>query len=429
MGSAAAIYQLDSFFSKSDSHLKESYEGIRSKIQYALEKALSELKNDRHRPMSANQTLAAMLAWDLVYPAIDNPFQVPLIEGTSFYSEYGGFDVGYQLKCLDMCAWGVLWTSNPSKYQGIANRILSALEALLCHHAFSPILGSRGNSHALLGGLSQFAKHKHPQALRVYEFFCSVLEPGQNSNKQEWTTYQTTDDKYYAFFHFNSLVTRAGINEMPKPSLGQKETVKDSDFQKAGFIFFDSDLAKITVATQGQGGMVIQTPSSRYVESALTVRSNPNVMKALTFSAKASIELDSNRNAIQIGLEEKNFKSKNHWVQSLMFGTFVKLVLSIPGLNRLFRNWIYHRSKLDAGTPVGVRRIEWNGNALHIKDSLSQEWLEYLKREVWVCHAYSLVDGHSTRQGLSDSSERWTRNQVEFKVGLVQVTRFFLRNQ
>jgi hypothetical protein len=346
--------------------------------------------------------VAARIAFDLVGAkdsADKNPFDVA-VGSDGWAVEYGGFDLGYTLKCIDLCvlALSVVSEKQKSYYQNHLKQILPFLNWVVVENTFAPSLGSRGNSHRLLGGLTCLAKAGHLVAQEILNAF---QERAVFRDHMVPATH--ADDKYLAFFHLTSLFLAANA-EAFGPNL--KSIIFEDGISakkqpgQAGLVFSHGDGWKLCISLKRGGGYVFETETSYEVFGGLLVSQGPLVSSESDLSdLKAELQkaLDAgamtHAQGLRLPLRLTRRKENVGLVQGSWTGQLLRLCLSLPLVRSFLRRWILSQAlRKKAATELGAMTLFVNDREIHRKYELKLP-----NDGVFEFGAWTPVDGHSTR--------------------------------
>ncbi len=359
----------------------------------ALKICLDQLAGDKKRPVSANQTLAAHLAHDLGAELLhlslgNNPFQPELIEGSKIPSEYNGIDLGYSLKCIDICVLALVLIKDSKKREFYSEILMIYLDFLstVAEFGFHPSLGSRGNPHALFGGLSVLSEIS-PAVSSIFK----ILNEGDII--PEFVKPANCDDKYLAFFHLTSQAI-----PLLQESLG-KQSFLNFCYESQKLESFDRiEMGQLTFLKTPYGSKIVYSnQSGAYLRSQ--AESRVFFSGYLYEDSKGEVYIPSNYAAIeaitsdlQITHYSARFKERAEVTQNLLFSTVIKFLLVLPVVSTVFRNYIYRKTqKVNQAQPYGISRI-----SLEINRPPHFEWLVKAKRS-WLANGWIFIDGHATR--------------------------------
>lgn len=373
-------------------------------VSEALKLALSSLAMDNHRPDSANQSLAARLAFDLAAEqglvTGGAPFS-PRPLGNLGFSEYGGFDLGYSLKCLDLCALAMLLLKEDSRkaeYANYARSLIQAIHLLCVQFTFSPYLGSRGNPHLLLGGLRQFAKSGCAPAEEI------LLNLKDEERFPSLVGAECCDDKYLAFFHLNSLMleyfSEKTTNELRlgSTSIGniQVERLPDGihTISDLGLVLYRGGSSRAAIAVNRGGAVHFEAGGK--IESDLGKMLSGEGRLWIPAAEPVSCKVQNlNNDSFQLTLPIRitPLKQRALMIQSWGFSSALQLALAIPGLGHWIRNRLYKsvNSKRNSRT-AGQRTIFLSKDSVVVKDDLKFEF-----EDKYPIHEWIFTDGHATR--------------------------------
>jgi hypothetical protein len=368
-------------------------------LESAVRTALALLEKNRMRPQSANQTLAARLAFDLSGAGSRNPFRPPTDRETGFFLEYGGIDLGYTLKCVDLVLLALFVLKEPERkkeYLSDLAQILKALK-LLAEFRFHPALGSRGNGHRLIGGLSTLA-HLNSEVRRIYD---SLSDPKLYG---DLVPPQHADDKYLCFFHVNDLLLGVAREKSLAPLFtldrADEDSIRAMKFEaprsfvalkSLGIYLFSNPNEKLCVSVQQGGGYTHSTgsdPPSLHQGAVYTIEGE-TFHSCVDLRGKERVADGELR--IPIGVTA--LKQKAKLVQSPWFGCLFKLLFSIPGIAHILRYFIYSENSLKRSVrTIGQRRFTLTEDRLAIADEHHAGVSPSATFSGW-----SMTDGHSTR--------------------------------
>ena len=369
--------------------LHDGGEGITTRHHEALKKTLKYLASDEHRPDSANQTFAAMVAFDLSGLKGTNPFNPHFVEEGSYYSEYGGFDLGYTLKCVDICALAVGLIQEESlrkKYLEMSDKLISRLSNVVVERCFHPSLGSRGNSHLLLGGLTYFQRNGHPRVPAVLQTLT------QTQRFADLVPAENCDDKYLSFFHLTSLSLAADISgklfkafqwQMPSAPLPSLE-------HEAGLFWHENKL----VVSKEWPRFHVELPQKQYTFGGWIASNKDYTWVTCAHRIEDfSVENKSDALVIRHPLMFVKMKSNTSLVQSWWFSLALRVFMRVPFVGQVLRNMIYKKSmKARAGTKWGEREIR-----ISIKEVIVRDKFDQNVKDIRLHHGWVMTDGHATR--------------------------------
>lgn len=353
----------------------------------ALSTALRNLASDHERPESANQSLAAQVALDVARGnlglSLDLPdFTVP--RSGELPLEYGGFDLAYSLKCIDLCVYAisVLPLNRQGFYVDLLNSMLKALNEISAF-GFHPGLSSRGNPHRIVGGLTKLARVS-PTANRILKFVTGQIP--------EMTSEAEADDKYFSFFHFNSLA-------LDKLDLPHIELSEHTPVGSRELFWPDLGIAAIRhgeecwVLSSCRGGAALQINGQmRNFVHGLVSEIDGDVLSPCE-RASAHLLFNSQKKSARLTFKYANAKSSVMLAQNWVFQFALKFLMNSP-LAGLVRRRIYARStaKINAMDSLTLDLI-WGGLSVESKWRTIQPGLN----PNWVGN-WSFTDGHATRQ-------------------------------
>ncbi|PCJ57069.1 MAG: hypothetical protein COA79_17210 [Planctomycetota bacterium] len=385
------------FLSSNEKHLDH--------YKLALTQTFKFLKNDSNRPDSANQTLAAMLAFD-VAGVSENPFELKIVENEGFYSEYGGFDLGYSLKCIDMCVLALSTftdTEKIEKYNKILINLLRMVHKVVVGYTFNPSLGSRGNPHKLIGGLSVLESRGVQIAKEILERIKSPIAFGRMVSADQ------CDDKYMSFFHLTSLMLEQHAlsgNSKLLPLVEKFDCASDFTDMKydklessESFVFYQQGDLKIALSLYSSGAVHLENNNSVYTCLGYLFRDQNELYGPGGAIQKIDLhETEKGEIIIEYDFMAKKSSERSLQIQSNIFGLFFKLMMSLPIARSILRNYIYNQTySLKSEIKVGRRTIRIQKDGVSIKDKF------YRKGVYSFLHNWSMVDGHSTRMIGDDS--------------------------
>jgi hypothetical protein len=361
--------------------LHDGGEGITTRHREALQKTLKYLASDKHRPDSANQTFAAMVAYDLSGLKGTNPFSPHFVTEGAYYSEYGGFDLGYTLKCVDICALAIGLVKEDSlreKYFDMSDKLIDRLSNVIVEKCFHPSLGSRGNSHLLLGGLTYFQRNGHPRAL-------AVLDALTKSHRfSDLVTAENCDDKYLSFFHLTSLSLSADITgklfkafqwSKPLASLPSLEQEENLYWYKNKLVVSKNSPRFHVELLDKQftfGGWVATNMGETWVSCGHIVKD-------------FSVENKNGALVIKHPIMFVKMKSNTSLVQSWWFSLALRVSMRVPFVGQVLRNMIYQKSmKAKPGIKWGEREIRIVNKEITIKDKFDLTIMDLRFHRGWV---------------------------------------------
>lgn len=373
-------------------------------VRAALVRALNALVGDRNRPESANQTIVARLAFDLAAEmgivTGAAPFY-PQSIGPLGYSEYGGFDLGYSLKCLDLCAMGLAFLRTAERrdaYVEFAQNLLRSVHISVVQFTFSPYLGSRGNPHLLLGGLTLFSKSGCGVAAEI------LLQLKDPKRFPSLVKAECCDDKYLTFFHLNSLMLECFAAGPTPPvsigsfALGEFEVPRLNEglhrFDEGGLLFFKSKSVRACISLQ-RGGL-LHSEVLGHCESNLgnLIMIKGQIWKPSDAPVRATVARhEDDHYSIEVPIYSQPMKQKVLLSQNWLFSFALKVALTLPVFGRVLRNQIYLKmNKKSDGVLIGKRMVNLGPFSVDVRDFLDVDVeAQYSVRE------WTFTDGHATR--------------------------------
>jgi hypothetical protein len=377
-------------------------------LRSALGKSLNWMTQQKERPDAANQTLAARIAWDLFFDQDpkNNPFQPRRVvdpEGDlAWYAEYGGIDLGYSLKCLDLCAFALSTLQKPEArktYLKIAEDLLRTLRVLIVDFTYSPAVSSRGNPHALLGGLKLFASSG-------WETAREILQELENTDRFGFLVpAESCDDKYLSFFHLNSLVLSwksAGAESSLLPYPFERSSIQAFvspellQLKSAGLLFWRNKLGdRAAVSVQGGGAVHLEKRGVAQTHSGYLVRRDGKIWGPAALQKLPEVIAAPDGWTLRYPLLVRRISQKVAIVQNSAFHVLLNLALATPVVSSFVKKLISastHPSS--AGVPVGERTLQFSRErGASIQDRLD---LAATDRAV-PFGEWCLTDGHSSR--------------------------------
>lgn len=394
--------------------MKRTGKHLDSKLIKAIGSALNLLCSNCNRPLSANQSFAAMIAQDMILcdlPEVEKPSLKILFEPVfdaeeQCYVEYSGFDLGYTLLCIDLLVLASCFTHNGNlqeKYSIHLNRLLATLKLFISDYTFLPELGSRGNAHKLLGGLSYLSSKGHKDANVLLQ---------ELSNEKRFPMLvdaHRSDDKYLAFFHLTSLLLEHHAHTrlptlLPAEFLLQSPSLSKSPVTKycrtKNFILYRNQGIRAVISLL-QGGCIavdLDGTIDRYGQFLVRFKSGKTY-----FSSSVTPQLTESREGeihrVKFPLYGDRYASSTAVIQNPIFSALLRIGFAIPYLRDILRNAIYKKKMLPKEPEViGTRTIKL-GTEVTIEDQLSDSIDLYYK-----VYAWSKTDGHATR--LFSNSEK-----------------------
>jgi hypothetical protein len=378
----------------------EARAGVQSSMESkeALAAALKWLRSQSSaRPESANQGFAAALAWDLSHElgiqrdgGGENPF-LPSPRPEGWFSEYGGFDLSYSLKCVDLCALALLVLNERprrQRYEQAVRTLLDFLYEVVVVFTFSPALSSRGNPHRLLGGLKVFSTGQDPCA-------AEILAALQNEKRfPSLVPAEACDDKYLAFFHLTSLMLACHSESAPPVRIApaSRITVKrELHLKDAGLYFLRTQKSRCAISGSTGGAACVEASDGavfswpRYV-----ALQNGNWY----VPAPGEIQAAGNGKPATVELLVRSEPQRGALLQNPIFRLLLRYGLILPVIGSLLRHKINKTTsaKTGASVHIGYRRITVRDEIISIADELETGKFEFYKTNDW-----SFVDGHATR--------------------------------
>lgn len=370
--------------------------GVKNAVtEKAILSALKQLALQKQKPESANQALAAYLAHDLAVYNLGleqekNPFTIPMLSENTYLSEYGGIDLGYTLKCLDICVLGNLLVEDPHArnfYQTHIQKILTFLQKI-AHFGFHPSLSSRGNPHRLVGGL-QTLQNEWPT---ISSWSSAFIKP---DFIPELVSAENSDDKYFSFFHLTSLALPYVVTLFPELKSRFKnlsiESVPKKDFEitEAGLSFSTDETGNSLVISKSNGGGLLYTQGhERFIFTGYIFKNSQGTVQVPAGEAhinKAGVNTE-------IIFSASPLKQKTNFLQSFCGSTLTKFLLFFPIVSSLFRFYIYKKtSQLKTHQPYLKLSIQ-NGKLFTFQPHWLVDKTEEKPTQGWI-----FTDGHSTR--------------------------------
>lgn len=369
---------------------------VREITSKSLSLALDLLTEDALNPESANQSLAAKLAWDLCRPDQPNPFDVPVDRSDAILLEYGGFDLCYTLKCLNIIVLGLKFL-DPAKqtpYQDILQLTLKSLKRFVVDYTWSPELSTRGNPHKLLGGLEILAKSG-------CEYSRQVIHELNSSRFLNLVSADTCDDKYHSFFHLTDLAFQE-VHKIGDPIQIQSwqtnlpaQIEPEGVYRSARFFLKRTSTFRLAIAWQAGGSVLFETVKERKIFGHSIYKLNGRPYRSIHGPIQTEFANEASSMALPIRLQRIKFRAT--LVQNPWLGTLLKIGLYLPVARSMLRKFIYASSlRAASDIQIGVRKIEV-GDVFSIRDEYHTNFELKLDAQNW-----SFIDGHSTR--LSSSS-------------------------
>jgi hypothetical protein len=390
-------------------NLQEKGRGAFGDLGKAIETALGWMAQLGFRPDSANQTLAARLAWDLaaessalgpVFRDRVNPFTPNENRDESWLSEYGGFDLGYSLQCLDLCALALGLLKNPARrgvYEQWARMLVDFLHAAVVEATFDPALSSRGNPHRLTGGVLAFAEAGDHRAKAIITELHGYETPaliGMDS----------CDDKYLVFFHLNSLLLAEHVESPLSDFFTEPVQLSESVAQptwgrhlpSAGLLFFHVDTWRAAVSLTRGGLVAVSGRARAEVQGGYLLRDGRSLWTTVVDTDAMKIQKNESAQEVTLTLplRLKRVSERTATVQHLGFRLALRLALAVPVVSDLLNRWILN--KVSAGSkssrPFAIRQITLSRAGVVVGDTFQGEY-----PNLFSLHHWNTTDGHSTR--------------------------------
>jgi hypothetical protein len=361
----------------------------------AANAAVDWLVDETARPDAANQTLAARLAWDLAARNGANPF-VPKQSTEGWLSEYGGFDLGYSLHCLDLCALALSTLNDAERcepYRRWASDLLNFLELALTRYTFDPMLSARGNPHRFVGGAAVFAAAGDARAARILEALAHGprLVPAENC-----------DDKYFVFFHLNSLLLQRHahapiVSALPYPvgtlpaAVVAPKHPRSMVLPDAKLFFFHEAAVRAAVALARTGAV--------HAEGGETIgnyvfRSGGRLYQSEVQDGACDVKELAGSTVLELPLVAKPVAERTRKVQSLSGRFALGLIGAFRPLAKLFSRWVLKRvtRAQRSALAFGTRRITFSASGVIVTDRFALR-----ASDVHLAKRWCFTDGHSTR--------------------------------
>ena len=374
---------------------------IDSLVLEGLKVARNKLVSARNFPQSANQVLAASIAIDILDFELPQTTRnsltdlpIPFDRHDGYYLEYGGFDLGYTLLCVDLVVEALLVSRHPtlqSKYMQHLGQLLVSLKLFVHEFTFTPELSSRGNPHKLVGGLRCLANSGDELA----QVLIDDLDQGKRFSSM--VTAQETDDKYLMFFHLTSLSLEFCSPDLKSKlftntiALDQPRT--EATLRLKRYFFLKTPTFKLTTALCNGGMTFIESKTNKLLIGANLVVANGRVFTTAEGSADVTVNASTTACTIKsmIRCRPVNFHVKLS--QSWHFGMLLRTCMMVPILRKLTRYLIYQcefkRSKL---TCIGERTIK-----IAPHGAISEELFFIPIDQILSYKNWSMRDAHATR--------------------------------
>lgn len=351
--------------------------------------------------LASNQMLAAILALRGIWQLTKNErYKEALIEkkkllflkqdSEGWFPEYGGVDFGYSFLQLDLLAYYYEKTQD-SEAVAVANKLIDFMHWFVGPDGkIGPELGSRNTQHIFFYGLEKFSSQNKKAANMLYRILGGYK--GHLS-----TMGLILDDKYTAYFYFNSLVFYT-------LQMNDEKALEDSEKVAEGYtqVFNHAKLCVIKgnnyfcVVSGFWNGVMRLYHAGRltHIHGGYNACLRGRRVSNLAQVSVANISANSQHTVEITGKNEFVFLENNQLIHSifLCFKLFSHAFLRIPFISRVFTRWLKSK-RIYCLKKAGIfaeRNIVISDKGIFIKDVLSNKTRSSLDEIVRGLHGFAL---------------------------------------
>tara|TARA_Y100001970_G_scaffold294326_1_gene450605 strand:- start:5034 stop:6653 length:1620 start_codon:yes stop_codon:yes gene_type:complete len=259
-----------------------------------------------------------------------------------WFSEYGGADIGYCFKSLDLFSKYISWVNDPDIYEAVKKLLNFITYFIHPDGTAGGSYGSRSTSHIFPYGIKFFAEKGIEDAQYLFHWYQNNYQKGRGVYPSE------IDDKYASYFYFNSIVESSliDINDSRFQEFNnQKIFPRIKSFEKAGLLCINQEELKIILSWKRNGVIkIFYGEKLIYSDNGYIFKVNGSkigVTQESDSGARISLQKDQDNILISIAGKASIFNDDLPLVKWIIpFKIFCKTFLKIDSLGYYFNRKI-----------------------------------------------------------------------------------------
>lgn len=292
-----------------------------------------------------------------------------------WFPEYNGADIGYSFMALDLFANYLDQNEDEEVIVAVTKLIRFIIRFIHPDGTVGGTYGSRCTSHVVPYGINFFANLGIPEAVYLCDWY------NHHNQKNRIINPLQIDDKYFAYFYFNSYAQAYLFEENGKTensTIGSIEFDPVERFDNAGLIRYEKGRVQAFLSWKRKGVSHIYFDDKMvYLDTGYIFRLSNGTMGATqVMDEDATIELDEKDNYLQIRIQGNSGKVDDSlplvkWI--VPFKLFCRSVLRWDNIGYWFNSRLKKlRVKKQYPLPVLiVRDMRISKGEIVIKDQLN----------------------------------------------------------